>query len=94
MSIIAGDSAFGQLPRCQIALYLRCGRANLTTGRTGAKDLKKMTVDREIGVPCQVIDQLVDGAAGEGDDFAAIRTDKVMTVAGGADDIGSVAIAL
>ena len=49
-------------------------------------------MDGEVGVAGEVADEVVDGAASESDDRAAVGADEVMPVAGGADDVGGPAV--
>ena len=59
-----------------------------------AEDFQEVAVDREVGVAGKVTDEVVDGAAGEGDDGAAVGADEVVAVAGETDDVGGMAIGL
>jgi len=55
--------------------------------RAQAKHLKMMSVNGEVSVAGELANDVVKWAAGEGNDGATFRTDKMMPVAWFADNI-------
>jgi hypothetical protein len=53
-----------------------------------------VAVDGEVGVACEVAEEVVHGTPGEGDDDAALGADEVMTVPRLSDDVGGMATGL
>jgi hypothetical protein len=62
--------------------------------RADAEDFEVVTVDREVRVAREVAEEIVEGAAREGDDGAALRANEVVAVPRLTDDVGGVTAGL
>ena len=62
--------------------------------RADAEDLEQMAVDREVGVPSELPDEVADWTTGEGYDVAAVGADEVVAVPGETNDVCGMAIGL
>ena len=57
-----------------------------------SEHFEQVPLDAEPGVPAEVADELVHRAGREGHRRSAVGTDQVVAVAGGASDVGRVAV--
>lgn len=63
-------------------------------GRAESEDFEMVTVDREFGVARKLPHQVLDRAAGEGNDDAARGADEMMPVPGLPDDVRRMSVGL